>query len=225
LPTFIFRQEGITITGNTVIDALSYTVREGYEYKNRDVADCLSSCADKKIILMTAHRRENIGQPFVNIFTAVKNVALKHPEVQFIYPVHPNPNVHNVAHKMLSDVENVLLTSPVDTDDMHNLIKASYLVLTDSGGLQEEAPSLGRPVLVMRTETERPEAVDAGTVKMTGIEQADIEHDLETLLTDEAVYCKMAHAVNPYGDGNASRRIAEAILHHFGKGEAPEDFR
>ena len=218
-------KEGITITGNTVIDALSYTVREGYEYKNRDVADCLSSCTDKKIILMTAHRRENIGQPFVNIFTAVKNVALKHPEVQFIYPVHPNPNVHNVAHEMLSDVENVLLTSPVDTDDMHNLIKASYLVLTDSGGLQEEAPSLGRPVLVMRTETERPEAVDAGTVKMTGIEQTDIEHDLETLLTDEAVYSKMAHAVNPYGDGNASRRIAEAILHHFGKGEAPKDFR
>lgn len=215
---------GITVTGNTVIDALSYTVREGYEYKNADIANFLKKNPDRKIILMTAHRRENAGQPFINIFNAVKSVASKHPEVQFIYPVHPSPAVHDTAHRMLGDVDGVLLTTPIDTDDMHNLISRSTLVLTDSGGLQEEAPSLGRPVLVLRTETERPEAVKAGTVKMTGVIQEDIEHDLELLLTDDEAYRKMAHAVNPYGDGRASERIVSAILHFFGRGDKPQDF-
>lgn len=215
---------GITITGNTVIDALSYTVRDNYEYKNPDVAQCLKDSEGKKIILMTAHRRENAGQPFINIFNAVKNTAKKHPEVQFIYPVHPSPAVNDLAHSMLDNTDGVLLTTPIDTDDMHNLISASTLVLTDSGGLQEEAPSLGKPVLVLRTETERPEAVKAGTVKMTGIVQEDIERDLETLLTDDETYSKMAHAVNPYGDGRASERIVSAILHFFGRGDKPQDF-
>lgn len=217
--------KGVTITGNTVIDALKYTIKSDYEYKNADVTKAVTDAANKKIVLMTAHRRENMGKPFENIFLAVKAVADRHKDVQFIYPVHPNPAVKNVAELYLSDVENVLLCTPLDTDDMHNLMKRCYLVLTDSGGLQEEAPALGKPVLVMRTETERPEAVKAGTVKMTGIVQKDIESDLELLLGDESAYSKMAHAVNPYGDGNACQRICKAILHHFGKGDAPEDFK
>jgi len=219
-------KDNIFVTGNTVIDALKYTIKPGYVYKNEEIREAVLEAQkeNKRIILMTAHRRENFGKPFENIFNAVKRIADEYKDVLFIYPVHPNPRVKDTAERILSSTPNVLLTHPIDTDDMHNLINDSYLVLTDSGGLQEEAPSLGKPVLVLRRETERPEAVEAGTVKISGVEEEDIVKDLTTLLCDNEVYEKMAKAVNPYGDGNASKRIADAIIYKFAGGPAPEEF-
>lgn len=215
--------EEIFITGNTVIDALKTTVKENYEFK----ADALKQIDFSKYrtILLTAHRRENYGEPMENIMNAVRDIVAANPDVQVIYPVHLSPAVRDTVFPMLEGVDRVHLIDPIDVDDMHNLMARSYLILTDSGGLQEEAPSLGKPVLVLRCETERPEAVEAGTVKIAGVKREVIVSMANELLTDKSAYDKMAKAVNPYGDGNASRRIAEAIIWKFtGKGKRPADF-
>ncbi len=211
----------IYITGNTVIDALSTTVKEGYVFKephlkNMDLTG--------RVILLTAHRRENLGAGIENICLAVKELAQNYQDVTFIYPVHLNPAVRNTVFAILEGVENVCLIDPIDVQDMHNLMAKSYFVMTDSGGLQEEAPSLGKPVLVMRSETERPEAVKAGTVQVVGVDKDVIIRQAKKLLDEKPAYEKMAQAVNPYGDGKASERIRDAILYHFGLGEKPEDF-
>jgi UDP-N-acetylglucosamine 2-epimerase (non-hydrolysing) len=214
--------DNVFVTGNTVIDALGYTVKPDYAFKSAALKGI--SNLKGRLILMTAHRRENLGRPLKNICTAVRRIALDCPDVTVVYPVHLNPAVQGTAHAVLGGLPNVVLCEPLGVDDMHNLMSKAYLVLTDSGGLQEEAPALGKPVLVMRTETERPEAVSAGTVKMAGVDENTIYNMARELLDDSAAYHKMAHAVNPYGDGKASRRIAQAILYYFGSGESPEDF-
>ncbi len=215
--------EEIFITGNTVIDALKTTVRDNYEFK----AESLKAIDfDKyRTVLLTAHRRENYGKPMENIMNAVRDIVEANPDIQVIYPVHLSPAVRDTVFPMLDGVERVHLIDPIDVDDMHNLMARSYLILTDSGGLQEEAPSLGKPVLVLRCETERPEAVEAGTVKIAGVEREVIFDMANELLNNSAAYEKMAKAVNPYGDGEASRRIVEAIIWKFtGEGERPADF-
>lgn len=214
--------ENVFITGNTVIDAIKFTVRDNYRFNSRSL-EAINNFKGR-IILVTAHRRENLGKPLENICTAIKRLALAFPDVKIIYPVHLNPQVQNTARSVLGNVSNVLLCEPLDVDDMHNLIARSFMVMTDSGGLQEEAPALGKPVLVMRTETERPEAVNAGTVKIAGVDENGIFDKAYELLNDTNTYFKMSHAVNPYGDGNASKRIAEAILYYFGISEKPQDF-
>lgn len=214
--------ENVFITGNTVIDALSTTVREDYEFVNETLRGI--DFNDAKYILLTAHRRENLGQPLVQICNAVKQIALENTDVKFIYPMHLNPKVRDTAVSILGELSNVLLIDPVDVCDMHNLMQRCYMVMTDSGGLQEEAPALGKPVLVLRTETERPEAVEAGTVKIAGVETDDIVRLANELIHDTSAYEKQSKAVNPYGDGNASKRTADAILYYFGKGNKPIDF-
>ncbi len=205
----------IYVTGNTVIDALKTTVREDYEFKDETLKTM--PWDSKKVIVMTAHRRENLGEPLKNICMAVRELVEEFPEVEVVYPVHMNPAVRETAQEILGGIDRVKLIEPVNADELHNAIKRGYLVLTDSGGLQEEAPSLGKPVLVLRNETERPEAVEAGTVKIAGVNKENIVAMARELLTDDAAYAKMARAVNPYGDGFASRRIVEAILEHFKK--------
>lgn len=215
--------DGIFITGNTVIDALRYTVSDNYSFHS----DAINSIdfSSYRTILMTAHRRENYGEPMRNIMNAVRDVVETHPDVQVIYPVHMSPVVRETVYEILGDIPRVHLIDPIDVDDMHNLMARAHFILTDSGGLQEEAPSLGKPVLVMRRETERPEAVAAGTVKIVGVERADIRNAACELLESKEAYDKMAHAVNPYGDGNASKRIVDAILWKLaGIGEKPADF-
>ena len=210
------RAEAVTgdifVTGNTVIDAMKYTVGDGgfasSELKSIDFS--------KRVIAMTCHRRENYGEPMKNIFSAVRTVALTHPDVEIVYPVHLSPVVRGAANEYLANLPNVHLIEPLDAMDMHRLMSASYMVMTDSGGIQEEAPSLGKPVLVLRRETERPEAVAAGTVKLTGVDRDDIIRDADELLTGGEMYQSMAHAVNPYGDGRACERIADAIEFSFG---------
>ncbi len=215
--------EGVFVTGNTVIDALKTTVREDYTFAT-PVLNTLPY-GEKKILLVTCHRRENYGQPMEDIMSALAEIARTHDDVELVYPVHLSPVVQECAHRHLDGIANVHLIPPLAADEMHNLMARCYLVLTDSGGLQEEAPALGKPVLVLRRETERPEAVAAGTVKLAGVAFADIVEMANTLITDPDAYARMAHAVNPYGDGEACRRIADAILWHFGRGQRPEDFR
>lgn len=212
----------IFITGNTVIDALKTTVRKDYEFSDETLKNLDFS---KKIIVVTAHRRENLGEPLHNICNAIKRLAVEfQDDVQVVYPVHLNPAVREVAFSVLGDIPNVKLIDPVDVCELHNLMDRSYMIMTDSGGLQEEAPSLGKPVLVLRNETERPEAVEAGTVKIAGVCEDDIYQMGKTLLTNAAEYDKMAKAVNPYGDGLASKRSVDAILYHFGiLKERPQD--
>ena len=214
---------GVFVTGNTVIDALAYTARgEGFSSPQLRALDF----SGRRVIALTCHRRENYGRPMENIFAAVREIAERHPEVLIVYPVHLSPAVRECAGLLLGGVANIALIEPLDAVDMHRLMARSYLVMTDSGGIQEEAPALGKPVLVLRRETERPEAVEAGTVALAGTETADIVRLAETLLADGAAYARMAHAVNPYGDGHACRRIADAIEYSFGlRSEAPEAFR
>ena len=169
----------------------------------------------KKVIVMTAHRRENLGEPLENICRAVKRLVEDFEDIEVVYPVHLNPVVRDTAFSILGGMDRVKLIDPVNADELHNAIKRGYMVLTDSGGLQEEAPSLGKPVLVLRNETERPEAVDAGTVKIAGVDENVIYDMAKELITDKEEYDKMAHAVNPYGDGHASERIVRAILERF----------
>ena len=215
--------EGVFVTGNTVIDALKTTVREDYRFST-ELLNHLPY-GEKKVLLVTCHRRENYGQPMEDIMSALAAIAREHEDVELVYPVHLSPVVQECAHRHLDGIGNVHLIAPLAADEMHNLMARCYLVMTDSGGLQEEAPALGKPVLVLRRETERPEAVTAGTVKLAGVAYDDIVSMARQLITDPAAYAAMAHAVNPYGDGFACRRIADAILWHFGLGDRPEDFR
>lgn len=214
---------GIYVTGNTVTDAIKHTVAKDYIFENEYLKNL--DINQKRLIVLTAHRRENLGEPLENICCAVKQIAEKYSDVEVVYPVHLNPAVRNTVFEKLSQVKNIHLIDPVNVCDLHNLMNKAYLVLTDSGGLQEEAPSLGKPVVVLRTETERPEAVEAGTVKIAGVKKDDIVNTVETLLNNPDEYAKMAKAVNPYGDGNVSKRIVKAILYHFGViKEKPEDY-
>ena len=214
----------IFITGNTVIDAMKTTVRDDYRF----TTDALNGLdfAGRRVIALTCHRRENYGQPMHDIFRAVREIVLTHPEVEVVYPVHLSPIVRDCAREELDDVERVHLIDPIDVEEMHNLMARCFFVMTDSGGLQEEAPAMGKPVLVLRRETERPEAVAAGTVKLAGVEYENIVRLANALLEQPGEYEKMAHAVNPYGDGNACRRIADAIEWRFGlRADKPADFR
>lgn len=216
-------ENAIYITGNTVIDALKTTVRKDYIFQDETLKSL--DFENKRIILVTAHRRENLGQPLENICNALREIALAYSDVELVYPVHLNPAVRDVAFRILSDLDNVHLIEPLDVEELHNAMDRCYLVLTDSGGLQEEAPALGKPVLVLRTETERPEAVASGTVKIAGVDKDVIVSMTKELLDNPSAYDKMAKAANPYGDGNASQRIVQAILHKFtGTGERPADF-
>lgn len=216
-------EKGVFVTGNTVIDALQTTVQDGYTFKTKELNEL---DPNRKLIVVTCHRRENYGQPMENIMTALRMLAEKYSDtIELVYPVHLSPVVQEAAHRNLDGLPNVHLIQPLLADEMHNLMARSYMVMTDSGGLQEEAPALGKPVLVLRRETERPEAVAAGTVKIAGTEVEDIMAMACELLDDPAAYAEMAHAVNPYGDGQACRRIVDAILYHFGDTDtAPEEF-
>lgn len=205
----------IYVTGNTVIDALKTTVRKDYVFKDETLR--AMNWDTKKVIVMTAHRRENLGQPLRNICSAVRELVEEFEDIEVVYPMHMNPAVREVAEEILGDLDRVKLIEPVNADELHNAIQRGYLVLTDSGGLQEEAPSLGKPVLVLRNETERPEAVDAGTVKIAGVQKEDILSMARDLLCDQDAYNRMARAVNPYGDGFASSRIVQAIIERFKK--------
>jgi UDP-N-acetylglucosamine 2-epimerase (non-hydrolysing) len=214
-------ENNIYITGNTVIDALKTTVSSDYMLEG-PIGE--ADYQNKRVIIVTAHRRENQGEPLRRICRALKRIAEDFKDVEIIYPIHLNPAIRETAYEILGDTENIRLIEPVDARDLHNAISRCFLVMTDSGGLQEEAPSLGKPVLVLRKETERPEAVAAGTVKLAGVNEDNIYNLAAQLLTDNKEYDKMAKAVNPYGDGLASKRITEAILYHFGQGDRPEDF-
>ncbi len=213
--------KGVFLTGNTVIDALQTTVVKDFTFGS-DVLNDLDY-VNRKVILVTCHRRENYGQPMANIMTALRRVADAFPETELVYPVHLSPVVQEAANKYLNNHPRIHLTAPLDVREMHNLMARCHLVMTDSGGLQEEAPALGKPVLVLRKETERPEAVAAGTVRLAGVEEEVIFQMASQLLSDRAEYGKMAHAVNPYGDGHACRRIADAIVWHFGRRETPPE--
>lgn len=214
----------IFITGNTVIDAMKTTVRPDFVFQDPDLN--AMDFESKKVITMTCHRRENYGQPMEDIMAAVRQIVLINPDVEVVYPVHLAPVVQECARRNLGDLPRVHLIAPVDVEQMHNLMARSYMIMTDSGGLQEEAPAMGKPVLVLRKETERPEAVAAGTVKLAGVEKDRIIQLAQELLSDADVYETMAKAVNPYGDGNACARIADAIGWHFGVYEnKPEDFQ
>ncbi len=214
-------QGRIFVTGNTVIDAMRYTV-SGAPFASPALNGLDFS---RRVVAMTCHRRENYGAPMEHIFSAVAELARRNPDITVVYPVHLSPVVQTAARGVLEGIPNVLLTDPLDATDMHKLLSRSYMVLTDSGGLQEEAPALGKPVLVLRRETERPEAVEAGTVALAGTEKDAILRMATALLTDSAQYDAMAHAVNPYGDGQACARIADALAWGFGLSEkAPEEF-
>ena len=211
------------ITGNTVIDAMKTTVRPDFVFSVPELNEL--DFRNRRVIAVTCHRRENYGEPMREIMEAIRELALSHPEIDVVYPVHLSPAVRECAFGILQNIPNVHLIDPIDVENMHNLMARCYLVMTDSGGLQEEAPALGKPVLVLRRETERPEAVQAGTVKLAGVHKQEILALAEELLTDKSAYDAMAHAVNPYGDGNACQRIAQAILWHFGRiPEKPADF-
>ncbi len=215
-------EDKIYITGNTVIDAIKYTVDDNYEFKDESIKSV--DFANKKVILVTAHRRENLGAPLESICRAILRLVNDFEDTEVIYPVHLNPAVRDTVNKILSGRERIHLINPVDVDELHNLMKRCYMVMTDSGGLQEEAPALGKPVLVLRSETERPEAIAAGTAKLAGFDEENVYKLGSKLLSDKSAYEEMAHAANPYGDGNASARIVDALLYEFGyTDKRPED--
>lgn len=197
--------ENIYVTGNTAIDALKTTVKPDYNHPELDWAK------DSRLILITAHRRENLGEPMRHMFRAIKRVMDEHKDVKAIYPIHMNPAVRDIANSILGDDDRIHIIEPLDVLDFHNFLARSYLILTDSGGIQEEAPSLGKPVLVMRDTTERPEGVKAGTLKLVGTEETTIYSEFSKLLSDQSEYERMSHASNPYGDGFACKRIADIL--------------
>ena len=197
--------KSIWVTGNTAIDALKTTVKDSYSDKNIEWA------RGKKLITITAHRRENLGVPMENMFRAIKRVLDEHEDVRAIYPIHMNPAVRKTAKEVFGDDDRIRIIEPLDVIDFHNYMHQSYLILTDSGGIQEEAPSLGKPVLVMRDTTERPEGIEAGTLKLVGTTEDNIYREFINLIEDKSAYEKMAHATNPYGDGHASERIADIL--------------
>jgi len=207
-----YPEDRIFITGNTVIDALKYAVKEDYRFEN----PLLNSIDYKKerIILMTSHRRENIGRPMESIFSAVNDIVKKYDDVSVVFPIHLNPKVREIAYRVFDCNDKVHLIEPLDYEPFTNLMAKSHIVVTDSGGLQEEAPSLGKPVLVVREETERPEGIEAGTARLVGTDYQNIYSNLDRLLSDQKEYQKMANAVNPYGDGKASERIVDIILRY-----------
>ena len=200
------RAETIYVTGNTAIDALKTTVRENYTHPELDWAK------DSRLILITAHRRENLGEPMKHMFRAIRRVLDEHADVKAIYPIHMNPVVRKIADEILGGDERIHIIEPLDVLDFHNFMARSYLILTDSGGIQEEAPSLGKPVLVMRDTTERPEGIAAGTLKLVGTSEDVIYYNFKLLLEDAAYYATMSNANNPYGDGFASKRIADILV-------------
>ncbi|MFZ7942096.1 non-hydrolyzing UDP-N-acetylglucosamine 2-epimerase [Neobacillus sp. 19] len=213
------KEEAIFITGNTAIDALKTTVKTNYSHP------VLEKLGSDRLILMTAHRRENTGKPMENMFRAIRRVVEKHDDVQVVYPVHMNPVVREIANRILGENDRIHLIEPLDVIDFHNFASKAYLILTDSGGVQEEAPSLGVPVLVLRDTTERPEGIEAGTLKLAGTDEETIFGLADDLLSDKSAHDQMAKASNPYGDGFASKRIVEAILYHFeSRDERPADF-
>lgn len=195
----------IYVTGNTAIDALNTTVKEIYSHP---VIDWVG---ESKLIMITAHRRENLGEPMKHMFRAIRRIVEEHDDIKVVYPIHMNPAVRSVANEILGDVERVRLIEPLEVFDFHNFLAKSFMILTDSGGIQEEAPSLGKPVLVLRDTTERPEGVEAGTLKLVGTNEETIYNSFKELLTDPNVYQKMSNATNPYGDGKASIRIADIL--------------
>ncbi len=198
-------EDRIYVTGNTAIDALKTTVRENYTHPELDWA------SDSRLIMITAHRRENLGEPMHNMFRAIRRVLEEHPDVKAIYPIHMNPVVRKAAEEELSGCDRIRIIEPLDVLDFHNFLARSYMILTDSGGIQEEAPSLGKPVLVMRDTTERPEGIAAGTLKLVGTDESVIYENFKLLLEDQTAYNAMAHASNPYGDGHACERIADIL--------------
>ena len=212
-------ESAIIITGNTAIDALKLTVQENYHH---DVLEQIPS--NHRLILVTMHRRENQGEPMRRVFRTLRQVVEAHDDVEVIYPVHLSPAVQEAAKEILSNHPQIHLIEPLDVVDFHNIAARSYFIMSDSGGVQEEAPSLGKPVLVLRDTTERPEGVTAGTLKLVGTESENIREAMETLLTDETVYHQMSQASNPYGDGRTSERIVEAIAHYFGYADRPKNF-
>lgn len=213
--------ERIFVTGNTAIDALEQTVQSNYHH---DVLDLIQP--GNRIILVTMHRRENQGQPMRRVFKAMKQIVAEHDDVEIIYPVHLSPKVQEVAYEILGNDSRIHLIAPLDVVDFHNLAKRSYFIMTDSGGVQEEAPALNKPVLVLRDTTERPEGVKAGTLKLVGTQQADVRSAMRELLDNKDVYLQMANAQNPYGDGHACERIMEDIAYYFADGQKqrPADF-
>ncbi|GHH97439.1 non-hydrolyzing UDP-N-acetylglucosamine 2-epimerase [Neobacillus kokaensis] len=213
------KDENIFVTGNTAIDALKTTVKLNYSHP------VLEKLGDDRLVLLTAHRRENLGEPMEHMFTAIRRLVEKHDDIQVVYPVHMNPVVREIANRVLGENNRIHLIEPLDVIDFHNFASRAYLILTDSGGVQEEAPSLGVPVLVLRDTTERPEGVKAGTLKLAGTDEDTIFSLADELLSDKESHDKMAKSSNPYGDGNASKRIVESILYHFGHlTERPADF-
>ncbi|WP_396954678.1 non-hydrolyzing UDP-N-acetylglucosamine 2-epimerase [Neobacillus sp. YIM B06451] len=214
------KTDAIFVTGNTAIDALKTTVKETYTHP------VLEKLGTDRLVLMTAHRRENLGDPMENMFRAISRLVAEHSDIQVVYPVHMNPIVRETANRILGDNPRIHLIEPLDVIDFHNFAARAYLILTDSGGVQEEAPSLGVPVLVLRDTTERPEGVKAGTLKLAGTDELTIYRMANELLSDEAAHEQMAKASNPYGDGQASARIVESILYYFGlRNQKPEDFQ
>ena len=199
----------IYVTGNTAIDAMKYTISDNYE---NSIFDWVG---DSKLILLTAHRRENLGEPMYNIFKAVKRLVNDNKNIKVIYPIHLNPLVRKIANEVFKDNDRIKLIEPLEVVDFHNFINKSYLILTDSGGIQEEAPSLGKPVLVLRDTTERPEGITAGTLKLVGTNEDDIYNEATILLTNKSEYDKMSKASNPYGDGNTSKYIVDAIIERY----------
>lgn len=200
----------IYITGNTAIDAMSTTVKTNYTHPELDWIE-----SDEKMILLTAHRRENLGDPMRHIFRGIKRVLDEFKNVKVIYPIHMNPKVRDVANEVFGDCDRVHMIEPLEVFDFHNFQNKSYIILTDSGGIQEEAPSLGKPVLVLRDTTERPEGINAGTLKLVGTDEDKIYEETRNLIINKEAYEKMSHASNPYGDGTASKRIADAIVDYF----------
>lgn len=213
--------ESIFVTGNTVIDALHHTVRDDFDFQEESLKDV--DFAHKRIILVTTHRRENLGEPMRHVYKALKQLTEEFDDVEVVFPVHKNPKVREVVNEELGGLAKVHLIDPLDYEPFANLMHKAHLILTDSGGVQEEAPALGKPVLVLRDTTERPEAVDAGTVKLIGTDRERVYEEAKKLLTDEAEYSRMAESVNPYGDGKAAARIIQAILYHYGLADGRPD--
>lgn len=212
-------ESSVYVTGNTVTDVFQYTVREDYTHP------VLEFAKGKRLILMTAHRRESQGEPHRNIFKAVKRIADEFEDIAIVYPVHPSPAVKEPAYELLGNHPRIKLINPLDVVDFHNIYPHTHLILTDSGGMQEEAPSFGVPVLVLRDTTERPEGIEAGTLELVGTSEENVYARTKALLTDSDLYASMSEAANPYGDGHASERIVSAILHYFGKkSERPDTF-
>jgi UDP-N-acetylglucosamine 2-epimerase (non-hydrolysing) len=215
------KPESIFVTGNTVIDALHHTVRDDFQFEDELLQNI--DFENKRIILVTTHRRENLGEPMRHVYKALRQLTEEFDDVEVVFPVHKNPKVREVVREELGGLSQVHLIDPLDYEPFANLMHKAHLILTDSGGVQEEAPALGKPVLVLRDTTERPEAVAAGTVKLIGTDRDVVYNEAKTLLTDEAAYHRMAESVNPYGDGKASERIIQAILYHYGMADSRPD--